>query len=258
LRLAIDYDRLALRLRRKSISFSAYSPSSRSDLAGLSEAEAGMVFCDKRLHGLALESFRQEISQTKHYPDDRRAEYFYINQHDRRSTHNMVTFSRSAIEVACPFFDYDVVEFIYSLPLHIRATPAFYRAVITRRLSRLATVPYDKDDRLPHRNPLIRHPHAVMQRAKRRINRYFPALFPDRPRLYADYEKYLRTDLREWAERILFDGRTLDRGLFNPEVVRDLWTHHLSGTELWTIGKIAPLITIELVLRLLSDDPPGA
>jgi asparagine synthase (glutamine-hydrolysing) len=42
--------------------------------------------------------------------------------------------------------------------------------------------------------------------------------------------------------------------LFNPTAVRSLWERHLRGDELWTIGKIAPLMTIELVTRLLIDD----
>jgi asparagine synthase (glutamine-hydrolysing) len=80
----------------------------------------------------------------------------------------------------------------------------------------------------------------------------------DRPRLYADYEHYLRTDLRRWAEALLFESRTRDRGLFNPAAVQQLWERHLSGRELWTIGKIAPLMTIEQTIRYLIDDEPAA
>jgi asparagine synthase (glutamine-hydrolysing) len=46
----------------------------------------------------------------------------------------------------------------------------------------------------------------------------------------------------------------MERGLFDPAAVRALWDRHVSGKELWTIGKVAPLITIELVLRTLLDD----
>lgn len=67
-----------------------------------------------------------------------------------------------------------------------------------------------------------------------------------------------RTDLRAWAEGILFDPRARQRGLFDPDTVRALWERHLRGQKLWTIGKIAPLMTIELVLRGLIDDDPSA
>jgi asparagine synthase (glutamine-hydrolysing) len=146
------------------------------------------------------------------------------------------------------------VEFMYALPDHIRTTPALRRTLITRRMPHLATVPHEKDDRLPHTNPIRYHTHALRQRARSWIHRHGLPIFPSRPRLYADYEEYLRTDLRCWAEGILFDGRTMERGLFDPAAVRALWDRHVSGKELWTIGKVAPLITIELVLRTLLDD----
>lgn len=72
------------------------------------------------------------------------------------------------------------------------------------------------------------------------------------------YEHYLRTDLRAWSEGILFDGRLNERELFDSTAVRALWERHQRGNELWTIGKIAPLISVELVIRALLDEPPEA
>ncbi len=208
--------------------------------------------------GAARQSFDNEFARSVHYPPDRRIDYFYLLQHVRRSSQNQIVFARSSIEVRCPFFDYSVIEFVYALPEHIRRTPALYRSLLTQRAPHLALVPYDKDDLLPHSNRLIRGAHALTHKVKRRIHRHIAPIFPDRPRLYADYEHYLRTDLRAWAEAILFDERTLARGLFQPAAVRALWNRHLTGTELWTIGKIAPLISLELVLRVLHDEIPIA
>jgi asparagine synthase (glutamine-hydrolysing) len=71
--------------------------------------------------------------------------------------------------------------------------------------------------------------------------------------LYADYENYLRGDLRAWARDILFDKRTLERGIFNPQFIRSIWERHQSSQELHTIGKIAPVMTYEMMLRRLYD-----
>jgi asparagine synthase (glutamine-hydrolysing) len=224
---------------------------------GLTEAEAASLFGKGEEGGwgrLAFDSLREELAGTRQYRFERRADYFYIEHVLRRSLMNQVVFTRSAIEVRCPYFDYPFVEFMYSLPDRIRTTPALRRAIITRRLPRLATVPHEKDDRLPHANPVRYHLHALRQRAKGWIHRHGLPVFPPRPRLYADYEEYLRTDLRDWAESILFDPTTQERGLFDQCAVRALWDRHVSGSELWTIGKIAPLMTIELVLRTLLDD----
>ncbi|MGE3271794.1 MAG: asparagine synthase-related protein, partial [Chloroflexota bacterium] len=227
---------------------------------GLTEAEATSLFTGATSGGwdrLAFDSLREELATTRQYRFERRADYFYIEQVLRRSLINQVVFTRSAIEVRCPYFDYPFVDFMYALPDSIRTTPALRRTLMTRRLPHLATVPHEKDDRLPHTNPLRYHAHALRQRAKSWVHRHGLPIFPSRPRLYADYEEYLRTDLRAWAEGILFDPQTVERGLFDQTAVRALWDRHLAGNELWTIGKVAPLITLELVLRAFLDDTAG-
>jgi asparagine synthase (glutamine-hydrolysing) len=88
---------------------------------------------------------------------------------------------------------------------------------------------------------------------QRRINRHVGKLFPELHTLYADYENYLRNELREWAENIMFDGRTMERKIFNLPLLRSLVSRHLSGLEYHTIGKIAPLITYEMMLRRYYD-----
>jgi hypothetical protein len=46
----------------------------------------------------------------------------------------------------------------------------------------------------------------------------------------------------------------LGRGYFNPVGLRSLFSRHLSGIEEWTIGKIAPIISFEMMLRYLLED----
>jgi len=222
----------------------------------MTDAEESLLYCDavrKKTQGLALYSFRAEISRYLNYRPDVRAEYFYIRNHCCRLTQNMVTFTRSHVEVRFPFFDYDLFDFLYSLPAMVRGDRTLYRAVIQRETPRLAYIPYDHDELLPTTQPLIRGMHAVAGKLKRRFNRYLWPIFPERHTLYADYENYLRGELRAWAEDILFDRRTVERGIFNPAFLRSLMDRHLSGLEQWTIGKIAPIMTYEMMLRKLHD-----
>lgn len=224
---------------------------------GLDEAEAATLLSGggrERLRVRAFESLRAEIATGAGDPPHRRVDYFVIRNLIRRSLQNQIVTQRSAIEVRCPYFDYDFVAFMYGLPDSVRATPEFRRRLLTRRAPALARVPYEKDDRLPHSNNALRQSHALLQRGKSFVNRRLTALFPERTRLYADYEQYLRGDLRDWAEGILFDPRTLERGLFEPGAVRSLWRQHVAGKQLWTVGKVAPLISIELTLRWLLDE----
>jgi asparagine synthase (glutamine-hydrolysing) len=228
----------------------------RNQWPGLTESEAETLHGgrgDRRLRGLAFDALREQLSRTSHYPPDRRVDYFNYEQAARRLGLNMLVFARSTIEARCPFLDYDYLDYCLSLPEHLRTAPHLRRAMITRRMPHLATVPYDRDNRLPHSNPLLFHAHATVQRVKGRVNRHLAPIFTEHATLYADYEHWLRTDLRQWAESILFDLRTIERGLFDPDAVRALWERHLSGRELWTIGKVAPLLTIELVQRYFIE-----
>lgn len=222
----------------------------------ITEAEEALLYREpvrERVRGLAFDSFRAELARYLNYRPDVRGEYFYIRNHCGRLTHNLVTFTRSHIEVRFPFFDYDLFEFLYSLPASVRGHRTLYRAVIQGEIPRVAYVPYDHDELLPTTRPLIRGVHTLAVKVKRRFNRHLWSIFPERHTLYADYEAYLRDELREWAEEILFDRRTAERGIFNPSFLRTLLDRHLSGLEEWTIGKIAPVMTYEMMLRRLYD-----
>jgi asparagine synthase (glutamine-hydrolysing) len=221
---------------------------------GLSDEEADTLLDTpegRRLRPLARDALETELAATRGYRADVRGDFFYINQVVRRSLQMQVVLVRSALPVACPFFDYRLIEFLYSLPEAIRTNPAFRKEVLTRRAPRLAAIPRDRDLRLPHTSPWRHRPHALAQRAKSWLHRRVAPIFAEPPSLYADYEGYLRHDLREWAEDLLLAPRTLLSDLVNPRAVRELWARHLSGRELWTIGKIAPLMTLELLLRAM-------
>jgi asparagine synthase (glutamine-hydrolysing) len=222
----------------------------------ITEGEERLLYCEpvwKKVDGLAFESFREELAPYLGYRTDVRGEFFFIDNHIRRLTQNMVKLSRSHIEVRFPFFNYDLIDFIYSLPAMLRADRRLQRAVIQSNMPRLAYIPYEHDEFLPTTRTLLRQPHALAMRMRHRFKRWHLWPFPVHCTLYADYEGYLRGELREWAEGILFDRCAVERGIFDPSSVRTLMDRHLSGLEEWTIGKIAPIMTYEMMLRRLYD-----
>lgn len=225
----------------------------------LLEAEEELLYAEPiraTLRGRAFESFREEVAPYLGCRTDVRSEYFYMRNHDRRLTHSIIDMLRSHIEVRCPYFDYDLIDFLYSVPARLRADRRLFWSVIRRETPRLARIPHDHDELLPTTSP-IRRAHAALVRLKRRINRHIRPVFREAYTLYADYEGYLRHELRPWAEGILYDRQTTERGVFNPSFVRTLMNRHLSGQEHWTIGKIAPVITYELVRRRFFDQAPS-
>ncbi len=218
---------------------------------GLTEAEARLLYTPtfgKQAGGLAVDSLREEFHRFWDLRRQYAAEHFYVVNHCWRFTGHMVTTARSHIEVRFPFWDYQLIDFQYSLKPELRADQMLYRGIITREMPELARIPYDKKEFLPTVNRWEHNLQALSVRARRKLGRY-----PQRPTLYADYENYLRTDLRNWAESILYDPRTEARGMVNMDMVRALMERHLSGREEWMIGKIAPLITLEMVMRAFFD-----
>jgi len=218
---------------------------------GLTDAEERMLYTPgyhAQMIGRAYESMAAEFAPYKSYRMENKAEYFYLDSQCLRMTINMLTVARSHLEVRAPFWDYDLIDTIYAFKPDLRANKILYRDIITRETPRLALIPYDREEYLPSVNPILHNPHKTTLRILRRLR-----LHPERPTLYADYENYLRQDLRQWAEDLLYDPRTESRGIFSPSFVRSLLHLHMSGTKLWTIGKVASLITLEMVLRRYFD-----
>jgi asparagine synthase (glutamine-hydrolysing) len=207
----------------------------------------------RELLGRAFESFREEFSSFLGHRPDVRGEYFFLRNHAGRLTAGMVTMARSFVEVRFPYFDYDLFDFVYSLPAHLRSDHSLHRAILQREQPRLARIPSDKDEFLPTADGWLRKSHALGVRFRRRFNRHIWPFFSERPTLYADYEEYLRHELRRWAEGILYDPQTSAHGFFAPGFLRTLMERHHSARERWTIGKIAPIITYEMMLRRFVD-----
>lgn len=218
----------------------------------ITEAEEALLFRSdvyKQIRGLAFESFHQELRQFLGYRNDVRGEFFYLRNHCSRLTHNHVTFTRSHIEVRFPFFDYDLFNFLYSLPAAIRGHRHLYRAVIQRELPKLAYIPYDRDELLPTTNKLLRGAHSVGVKLKQKANHHLGKIFPQHPVLYADYSEYLRKELSGWAKELLYDEQVAKQGIFEPTYLKTLMNHHSANHETFTIGKIAPIITYQMMLN---------
>jgi asparagine synthase (glutamine-hydrolysing) len=216
------------------------------------EAELYTPELSKQLCGRALQSLHQEVAKLDYLPASLRALAFSCAT-DRRLFQYYTVFSRSQVEQRFPFYDYDYFDFVHALPLEMIAGRRLRKAVIYTYLPHLAGIPYDKDD-LPITRSRVEHLAAKASRAARAaINKHVGPVFPVRGSLHSDYEGWLRAELRSWGEDLLISPRARSRGLFRPEAVESLWNRHQSGLEPNFVGKIAPLMTIEMLLRRFLD-----
>jgi asparagine synthase (glutamine-hydrolysing) len=222
---------------------------------GLTEAEEYQLYDHDfriKLMGVAFESLCNEARRYKNYPEYNRAQFFHLNR-NRRLTQNFVIFNGSHFENRFPGHDYQFFNFIYSLPPSIKADRRLQKDVIDHVNPHLSAIPSAKDRLAFSRNPLRRSSQLIITRLKQRTNRHIAHIFNEPSKEYADYELWLQNDLNEWAVDILTNERIRARGMFNIDFIESLLRRNRSGQELFTIGKIAPIMTFEMMMQRYFD-----
>ncbi len=202
---------------------------------------------------MAFDSFVAELNKYSGLPYPLRAAAFNLRNHFQRHLLFHAVYGRAFVEYRFPYCDLPLLTFCFGLPYEFGDERRLQKAIIAREMPYLASIGCS-DDELPISNRRqARRVAEIRQKVKRGIRRIASLNVPERPTLYANYENWLRGDLRLWAENILFDKRTLERGIFRPQALHSLINRHLTGHEHATIGKIAPLISYELMLRRFID-----
>ncbi len=223
---------------------------------GLTEAEERLLYTTRyaiQSQGLAFESLRAEMSRCAAQRPEVRWEEFKIVHHNRRMTQNYIVFNSSHFENRFPGYDYSLFDFVETLPVAMRSDRRLEQDMIERIAPALALIPRSRDGLLFTRRRGRRMVHHIVTRLKQRANRHIGPIFSETQSLYADYEGWLRNELRPWAQELLLDGRMASRGMFSEDFVRSLLNRQFSGCELHTIGKIAPIMTFEMMMRAFFD-----
>jgi hypothetical protein len=177
--------------------------------------------------------------------------YFDLTQRVPRMTLNGVEVARTRAVVRLPFSDSDLVDFVLTVPPGFHFERYLAKAVLVTQFPDLASIPIASTGR-PLRacaRDIVAQARALMSWHLRR--RGLGWLAPRERRPYKAYDQWFRTVLRPWVEHLLLDRRTLERGYFKPEYVRQLVTAHMSGTN--HAVRLGALLTIELWHRQFVD-----
>ena len=254
----LNWEDLALYRAQDDIAFSCrlfHLLSQETTWPSINDIEERLLFSPRiasKMRGLAFDSLRSELARYNYLPYERRAAHFSCCS-DRRLFQYYTVFHRSHFEQRFPFYDYHYFEFVHALPPQMLFDRRLRKAIILKNMRPLARIPYDKNN-LPIMGSKASYIAAKFaQKSKSFINRHMAPIFPEYATLYADYENWLRNELRDWGENILLGERTQQRSIFDPEFLRSLWRRHQSGLEVHTIGKIAPIMTYEMMLRRYWD-----
>lgn len=256
--MAIDWNDPALLYATDELSFATRLHdllSQKTTWPSINDVEERVLFAPKiakKIVGLSFDSLRQELKKYEHLSYLQRARYFGFCNPDRRLYLYYTVFHRSHIELRFPFLDYRYFEFVYALPPEMLYHRRLRREVIARYVPALRTVPYSADNLPIARTAAGQYFDKFMEKSRHLIHQRFQFLFHEYTTLYADYENWLRQELKEWGWQTLLGEKMLQKDLFQPEMLTSLWMRHQSGLEEWTIGKLAPIMTYQMLLNKIT------
>jgi len=218
----------------------------------------------QQMRGLARSRFHKDFQRYRSRHTSNQVDYWYIRQSHRRLWNRLASLFPDNLEFRPAVFDNDLVDFAQTIPPSLRwGDNSIYRQIILRVAPGLARIPATTTLGLPlsatHKQMAKRGARRKRwQRWSRKINRISKGLIPPmRSFFYADYDRWLRRELRGWAESILLDPQTVSRDYWNPSAITQLMENYLSGKRRGRGVRrtLTALITFELWHRMYLDAP---
>lgn len=218
---------------------------------GFSEASCPELFQPGfyvKIKGAAYDSFMESLSRAPDQSPLGKIYHFYRHEKTRRGTLMGLVMDSDQIEYRLPFFDYDLFDFILTIPNKLRVLAQFKRRLIVRKFPRMAFIPYQRTG-LSVDASLIS---ILFRRFGNRFVSFFQkgGLLADRG--CVDNAGWLRNELQDFVNSTLLNPKALDRGYFKPEYIRRLVERHLSGKQNFS-SQLGLLLTFELWNRLFID-----
>ena len=205
-----------------------------------------------QVRGVVFQEFTRALDESRASLSANKREHYSIRQNDRRWILEGQNLLRTQVVVRIPFYDNDLVDFMLTVPPGLRFDNHLYIQGFIQAAPELAKVPYEKTGL-----PLVPCVRDLSIRANRQVRWWLrraglKCISLSQKRPYADYNGWMRTVLRDWVEGILLDQRTLSRGYFQPDYVRDLVGQHMRGEGDYA-RQLGALLTFELWHRLFLD-----
>ena len=158
------------------------------------------------------------------------------------------------IETRHPFLDYALVDFFaFKLPPDMRLNRKFQQKAMNYCFPNLRSIQSEHDGVSPDSAMLKSLMGRVTLYAARKtrlaVERLSGGKHTLKPIDYRDYGNWLRNESRSYVEAILLDEKTLKRGYFREEFIRDVLKEHMSGKRNHD-QLICDLINFELMNRV--------
>jgi len=195
-------------------------------------------------------AFQPFVKLMETYPVDspfNKFYYFRLREQAAKSFLYGLLLDNNLVEYRVPFCDYDLVDFMSSIPPKQRGLAIFHRRLVTEKFPPLGSTPYQRTG-LPVRSSLTR---ILLRKTKEHFKEKVSPSVVDK-RKYSDYDNWMRNELKSFLIYILLSERFLSRGYFNPDHVKRLVEQHLSGKRNLA-SQLGTLLTFELWNQLFID-----
>jgi asparagine synthase (glutamine-hydrolysing) len=181
---------------------------------------------------------------------DQRITFDYRQRLPRHTLHG-VQVARSRAVVRLPFADNDLIDLMLTVPPGLRYERRIMRNAFMGAYPALARIP------LPDTGlPMLDSARDIWLRTQRWLRWHLGRVSPIKMdyfnfKPYKDYTTWFRTILRPWVEDTLLDQRTLQRGYFQPDAIRETVQGHMNGQN-HTV-RLGAFLTLELWQRQFID-----
>jgi asparagine synthase (glutamine-hydrolysing) len=208
----------------------------------------------REVGGAPLRNLHQVLRQLPPLPSALKAQLYFLRQYGPRSVVHGPVLTRSRVETCFPFADAELLDSTCRVPAERRRQRQLEIEMLKLASPELAGVPWQFSGlpaaaSSPRRVRLQRGLYRLQRELNARTRGAWPA---PSGREQVEWAQWFRTSLRPWLETILLDERTLARGYFNPQGIRDLIGEHVRGARDHT-NQFGVLLTFELWQRLFID-----
>ncbi len=180
-----------------------------------------------------------------------------MNEHGRRGTLCGNIMNNLFFETRMPSYDNDLMDFAFRLPLSLKKNQYIYRRAFNRIFPQLAAIPREGTN-LPltasdYRIQLKKLELRIVKKLKSTsLNSAVQKFSRWNKPAYVNFKRWMKVELKDKVENFLFDERTLQHGIFNPDGIRTILKYHYS-TETDYSRLIWQMINLEYFYRHFID-----
>lgn len=195
----------------------------------------------------AFEAFADSVANLPEKSPFNKIYHFFIGERERKSTLYGPLSDSNLIEYRVPFYDYDLVDFLLTIPPRQRMLALFYRKLIARNFPNLAKIPYQRTG-LPVNSSLTS---VLFKKGQDMCQRRLFSTTGDK-RGHVSEENWMRNELKDFVISTLLSKKALERGFFNPEFIKEIINQHLLRKQNNTL-KLGTLLIFELWNQLFIN-----